>query len=326
MNERAPVILDHLASLADTTRSRILLLLDRHELTVSELCGIIQLPQSTVSRHLKALADTDWVSSRGEGTSNLYALAKELDPAARRLWTLVREQVGPSAAAEQDQRRLDAVLAERRTKSQQFFTSSAGQWNRVRDELFGDRFHLAALAGFMDPEWTVADLGCGTGEVSAAIAPFVKRVIAIDGSAAMLSAAKRRLEAFDNVDVRRGDLESLPQGSGRVDAATLMLVLHHLVAPERAIAEAARILKPGGRLVIVDMLPHDRESYRQQMGHVWLGFSEAHTKRMLDEGGFEQMKIVALTPDSTVKGPALFVATGFKHETAKSRNHETTVS
>src|SRR5260221_871989 len=104
MNTRAPAILDHLASLADTTRSRILLLLDRHELTVSELCSVMQLPQSTVSRHLKALADAGWVGARAEGTSNLYAMTRDdLDAAARRLWLLVRQQVGSSAAAAQDQ-------------------------------------------------------------------------------------------------------------------------------------------------------------------------------------------------------------------------------
>src|SRR5437762_9166502 len=111
----APVaILDHLSALADTTRSRILLLLDRHELTVTELCSVMQLPQSTVSRHLKALADAGWIAARAEGTSNLYAMTREgLDPAARRLWALVREQVGATAAAGQDQRRLQTVLAER---------------------------------------------------------------------------------------------------------------------------------------------------------------------------------------------------------------------
>ena len=105
MNARASAIHDHLASLADTTRSRILLLLDRHELTVSELCGIVQMPQSTVSRHLKALADAGWIGSRAEGTSRLYTMGRdELDASARRLWLLVREQVGPSPAAAQDLR------------------------------------------------------------------------------------------------------------------------------------------------------------------------------------------------------------------------------
>src|SRR5476651_2825570 len=107
MNNRAPAILDHLQSLADTTRSRLLLLLDRHELTVSELCGITQLPQSTVSRHLKALADAGWIAARAEGTSNLYTMRRdELDAPARRLWLLVREQVGTTAVAVQDHRRL----------------------------------------------------------------------------------------------------------------------------------------------------------------------------------------------------------------------------
>src|SRR5476649_2275461 len=322
MKSSAPAILDHLASLADTTRSRVLLLLDRHELTVSELCGIVQLPQSTVSRHLKSLADSGWVAARAEGTSNLYTMTRDdLDPAARRLWLLVREQVGSSAAAVQDQRRLQAALAERRTKSQEFFSSSAGQWDRVRDDLFGDRFHLAALAALSEGTWTVGDLGCGTGQVSAALAPFVARVIAVDASAAMLQASKKRLSNFDNIELRRGELEALPIDDGRLDAATLMLVLHHVPAPGHALAEVARTLKPGGRAIVVDMLPHDRDSYRQQMGHVWLGFSDDHVRRMLGDVGFTEIKIVALPPDAKSKGPGLFVATATtprKHETTKT--------
>jgi len=311
MNGRPAAIHDHLASLADTTRSRILLLLDRHELTVSELCGIVQLPQSTVSRHLKALADGDWVAARAEGTSNLYTMTRDdLDPSARRLWLLVREQVGSSPAAVQDQRRLQAALAERRTKSQEFFSSSARQWDRVRDDLFGDRFHLAALAALAESRWTVGDLGCGTGQVSAAMAPFVAQVIAVDASAAMLQAAKKRLNRFDNIELRRGELEGLPIDDGRLDAATSMLVLHHVPEPERALGEIARVLKPGGRAIIVDMQPHDRDSYRQQMGHVWLGFSDEHVRRLFREAGFEDIRIVSLPPDAKAKGPGLFVATG----------------
>src|SRR3954465_10132490 len=118
MNTRTVEIFDHLASLGDPTRTRTLLLLDGHELTVSELCGIMQLPQSTVSRHLKALSDASWGAARAEGPSHLYSLPRDdLDAAARRLWTLVREQVGGAAASAQDQRRLAAALAERRTKS-----------------------------------------------------------------------------------------------------------------------------------------------------------------------------------------------------------------
>jgi ArsR family transcriptional regulator len=313
MNAKAPAILDHLTSLADTTRSRILLLLDRHELTVGELCQIVQLPQSTVSRHLKALADADWIGSRSEGTSRLYTMTRDdLEPAARRLWLLVREQVGSTPAAAQDQRRLHAALAARRTKSQEFFSSSAGQWDRVRDELFGDRFHLSALTAFLDSSWTIGDLGCGTGQVSAALAPFVAHVIGVDGSTAMLQAARKRLADLENVDLRRGELESLPIEDAQLDAATLMLVLHHLPEPERALSEALRVLKPGGRLLIVDMLPHDREHYRQQLGHVWLGFSDEQMRRMLEAIGFAGIKHTPLTPDEAAKGPGLFVVSAVK--------------
>jgi ArsR family transcriptional regulator len=317
MNGRSPAILNHLSALADTTRSRILLLLDRHELTVTELCAVLQLPQSTVSRHLKALADSAWIAARAEGTSRLYTMTRdEPDAVARRLWQLVREQVGSTSAAAQDQRRLQAAVAERRTKSQEFFSSSAGQWDRLRDELFGDRFHLAAFAALAGADWVVGDLGCGTGQVTAALAPFVARVVGVDASAAMLEAARERLHGFDNVDLRRGDLEALPIDAAMLDAATLMLVLHHVPEPQQALDEMARVVKPGGRVVVVDMLPHDRESYRHQMGHVWLGFSDDHVRRMLREAGFGETRIVPLSPDARAKGPGLFVATG-----RKQRNH-----
>ena len=315
MSRTAPAIHDHLASLADTTRSRLLLLLDRHELTVSELCGIMQLPQSTVSRHLKALADGGWVSARADGTSHLYTMTRqELDAPARRLWSLVRDHAGPAPAAAQDHRRLQATLAERRTKSQEFFSSTAGQWDRLRDELYGERFHLGALAAFAQSSWVLGDLGCGTGETSAVLAPFVKQVIAVDASAQMLQAARKRLQSFDNVELRRGDLEALPIDEAKLDAATLMLVLHYVPEPARAVNEVARVLKPGGRLLLVDMLPHDRDSYRQQMGHVWLGFAEDQVDRMFKDAGLENVRIVPLVPDARAKGPGLFVATGEKGE------------
>ncbi len=322
-------LLDHLSTLADTTRDRLLLLLERHELTVGELCSTVQLPQSTVSRHLKALSDSGWVIARAEGTSHLYSMramtrgsaapgrsgsngTARLDSVAQRLWMLVREDVHASPPALQDQRRLQRVLATRRTRSQQFFASSAGEWDRLREELFGDTFHLAALAAFIDPEWTVGDLGCGTGQVSAALSPLVARVVAVDESAAMLGAATTRLAGTTNVDIRRGDVEALPVEDGWLDAATLILVLHHVPEPGRALAEVARVLKPGGLLLIVDMLPHERESYRQQMGHVWLGFSDEHIRTIVSGAGLDMTRVVPLDLDAHAKGPGLFVGTARK--------------
>ena len=119
---------------------RMLLPLERHELTVSEFCSVLQLPQSTVSRHLKTLADDGWVVSRRDGTSRFYGMALEgLDPGARQLWPVIREQLGTSNGTDQDERRLQSVLRRRRSKSEAFFSSASGQWDRLRVELFGER-------------------------------------------------------------------------------------------------------------------------------------------------------------------------------------------
>jgi ArsR family transcriptional regulator len=131
----AAPILDHMAALADPIRCRILLPLERHELTVNEICSILQLPQSTVSRHLKTLADDGWVVSRRDGTSRFYGMTvQDLDPGAQRLWPLIREQIAGTNGAEQDERRLKSVLARRRSKSEEFFASASGQWDHLRAE------------------------------------------------------------------------------------------------------------------------------------------------------------------------------------------------
>jgi ArsR family transcriptional regulator len=234
------------------------------------------------------------------------------DPAARRLWLLLREQVTATSGADQDARRAKTVVARRPTASQQFFESAAGRWDKLRGDLFGHASHLQALAGLLNDEWVVGDLGSGTGQMAAAIAPFVARVIAVDRSADMLQAARRRVREWPNVEVRRGDLEALPVEDATLDAATLILVLHHVPDPAAVLSDVARVLKPGGRLLIADMLPHDHEEYRQQMGHVWLGFANDQMRRLLGAAGFDRTRIVPMTPNPESKGPALFVATGVR--------------
>lgn len=284
-------------------------MLEGRELTVSELCKVLQLPQSTVSRHLKVLADGEWVSSRRDGTSRFYITAfADRGGSMRKLWLAIREHVSAAPGADHDARRLKEVLETRRTKSQEFFATSASEWDRLRDELFGRNFSVRAMFGFFDPNMAIGDLGCGTGQVSACVAPFVRQVIAVDASGEMLQSARRRLQKVDNVVIRRGDLEALPIEEAELDAASLVLVLHHLPQPGLALREAARVLKPRGRLVIVDMMPHDREEYKQQMGHVWLGFSEERITAELHDAGFEHVRVRPLPPEREAKGPALFVA------------------
>ena len=306
-------ILDHMSALADPTRCRVLLLLEKRELTVSELCAVLQMPQSSVSRHLKTLAEDDWVASRRDGTSRFYSMPlDDLDSGAGRLWPLIREDVAETAAAGRDDRRLRSVLARRRSKSQEFFATAAGGWDRLRSELFGDSFFLWAVLGLIDPTLEVADLGCGTGQLSETIAPHVWRVVAVDGSADMLDAARTRLHGLPNVDIRQGDLEALPLETEALDAAMLSLVLHYSPDPARALAEVARVLRPGGRLLIVDMLPHERQEYQQQMGHVWLGFSDKQISRVVAGAGFLDVRVRPLPVDPDARGPALFAAVATK--------------
>ena len=137
---------------------------------------------------------------------------------------------------------------------------------------------------------------------------FVARVIAVDGSPAMLEAARARLAGTPNVEVREGELESLPIEPGTLDAAVAFLVLHYVAEPADALAEAARALKPGGRLLVVDMMPHDREEYRQAMGHVWQGFEAERLGGWMADAGLTAFRYVPLPPDPAAKGPTLFAA------------------
>jgi ArsR family transcriptional regulator len=259
-----------------------------------------------------------WVEARAEGTSRHYRLASDsLDPASRRLWNIVRDEVLRTSAADHDARRTQAVLAERSTRSQQFFSTSAGQWDRMRLELFGRRADIALL-GLLDESWTVADLGCGTGAIAQSVAPFVKRVIAVDESSAMLSAAKKRLHGLDNVDIRSGRLEALPLDDGEVDVALLFLVLHYVADPAKVLGEATRVLRAGGRLLVLDMMPHDRQDLRQTMGHLWQGFDRATLGGWMDAAGLEGFRYSELPADPEAKGPTLFVASG-KRSAAASK-------
>jgi len=309
-----PGIHARLGGLADATRTRLLLLLARHELSVNELCAVVQLPQSTVSRHLKVLVDDGWLATRAEGPSRYYRMTPRLDGTARRLWQLVREGLAADAEAAQDEARALQVLKQRSRRSQEFFSTSASQWDAVRSELFGAQGGMPGLLALLDERWTIGDLGCGTGVLSATLAPHVARVIAVDESKAMLAAARRRMADVANVELRAGELEALPLDDGELDAAVLSLVLHYVPEPALALGEAARVLKAGGRLVVVDMMAHGRAEYREQMGHVWQGFGEEQLRGWLKDAGFAGVRWVPLPADAQAKGPLLFACASRKGE------------
>lgn len=317
------LLVERLAAVSDAVRLRLLRVLEREELSVGELARVVQLPQSTVSRHLKILGENGWVVSRSEGTSTLYRLVlDDLPPENRPLWLAVREQMSKGTDGEsggegsleiaEDERRLRAVIEERRTDTKSFFGRVAGEWDHVRGDLFGDSATLKAMLPLLPRHWVVADLGCGTGNAAELLAPCVSRVIAVDQSQPMLDAAQKRLSDHTNIDFVRGDLEKLPIKTGSVDAAVCMLVLHHVPDPSLVCAELARILKPTGTCLIVDMIEHDRAAYKHTMGHRWLGFGVPQMVRWLTSAGLSDVKLQALPSDTEAKGPGLFACRATK--------------
>jgi ubiquinone/menaquinone biosynthesis C-methylase UbiE len=303
-----PDIHERLGALADTTRTRLLLLLARHELSVNELCSSLQLPQSTVSRHLKVLSDDGWLATRAEGPSRYYSMTAQLDGTARRLWQVVREEIGEQPESGQDEARAQEALRQRRTRSQEFFSSAADQWDAMRTGLFGARAGMEGLLALLSEDLVVGDLGCGTGTIAEELARYVGRVVAVDESESMLKSARTRLRGHDNVELRSGQLEALPVADGELDAAVMSLVLQYVPDPARALAEARRVLKDGGRLVVVDLMAHGRAEYRERLGHLWQGFTEAQLRGWLEDSGFAAVRWHPLTPDAEARGPMLFAA------------------
>jgi ArsR family transcriptional regulator len=261
------------------------------------------------------LADQKWVRGRRQGTNHLYrTILDELEAGARRLWLLARDQTDAWPAVKQDRLRLDRLLAAKQGEGQAFFAGAAGEWDRLRGELYGRHFSDAAMLALLPADTIVADLGCGTGQVIAQLAPFVKQVIGIDNSPAMLKAARKRLATSENVDLRKGDLSAVPIDDKSCDAAMLILALTYVADPAAVLSEMSRILKPGGRAVIVDLLPHDREDFRRQLGQTRLGFDAKELEQLLSHAGFSptQTKIRPLPPEPNAKGPALCLATAVR--------------
>lgn len=304
------MMLDDLTLLSDATRVRILRLVEREELGVGELVHILQLPQSTVSRHLKALSTAEWIQKRTVGTSSLVCLdTEQLQQTRKALWLLVRDTTADAPTSQQDLQRMNSLLSQRQLDSRAFFGAVGSRWGEVRRDLFGEQFLMPTLMALVEPTVVVADLGCGAGDMTALLAPNVSRVIAIDHEAVMLDIASARLSDFDNVTLSLGDLTSLPIEDDAVDIALVMLVLHHVSEVDAALQEVRRILKPGGRLVLLDMTQHDRESYQFRMGHVHLGFEREALESSAIKAHLTPERYHLVPADPDARGPGLFVAT-----------------
>ncbi len=307
---------DMLGQLSDPIRLRMMRVLCAHELSVGELIRVVQIPQSSGSRHLKLLAEGGWVIRRSVGPATFYrVLLDELPETMRGIWLAIRDGLDDHADARGDDQRVRSVLSDRVSDSSVFFGEHAGEWDGLRSDLFGRYFTDRALLSLIDPRWRVADLGCGTGNCTELLSPWVERVVAVDRSREMLAGASARLDnsgvRSDHVDFVVGELDGLPMESGSVDAAVCMLVLHHLEQPVDALREMHRVLtneRGGGVALIVDMCEHTNDEFRRSMGHTHMGFSEGEMTGFLEDAGFGGVRFHPLRPDVSTSGPPLFAA------------------
>lgn len=305
-----PSIVKILRAAADPNRLRILLLLQEEELSVAELQEILVMGQSTISTHLSQLKQAGLAEDRRTGKSSLYRLTMESAVGiVAELLVLARHEI-PEAAA--DQAVMRRVVKKRQDKMRAFFDSVAGRMGR--DYVPGKSWKSLAEAFLrLLPPLTIADLGAGEGSFSLLLARGAARVIAVDASSKMLEVGREQAQSngIENVEFRLGDMEELPIDDESVDLAFFSQSLHHAVHPERAIREAARILRPGGRIVILDLARHRFEEARELYADEWLGFSESDIETMLLSAGFieAQASAVDKEPEAPQFQTLLAVAT-----------------
>ncbi len=306
-------------ALADSTRQRILQVLVRQELCVFELVEVLGQPQSTVSRHLKVLGQADLIVDRRQGTTTTYSSANVSEngdgsdsDVRGRLLEWLRDQPLPRVVG----RRLDALVHQRRVRSDAFFEQVGHRWDQMRMDCFGPAFPMEALSVLLPGEWAVADIGVGTGYLLPLLAARFRKVIAVDPVPAMLEIARSRpdLPEAGVIDFRAGDLSNLPIEDGGVDLALAMLVLHHVPSPPDALKELHRVASPGGRVLIVEQAAHQCEEFFDRMQDRWWGFDPEELGRQLGEAGFREIRHEVLasaepTNAGAPEAPELFVLT-----------------
>jgi ArsR family transcriptional regulator len=263
-------------ALGDPTRLRILAAVAEEELTVGEIREVVGSVQSAVSRNLAILRDAGFVADRREGTNVYFSLRRDMDEAARRLFDSAAPRFADLPEAKEDRRRLRRCLERRARRSRGYFESVAGDWERIRKSCFDDRLGSVALEKLVPRGLIVADIGCGTGSLTFELARVAKNVVGIDLSPEMLKRAQSlaRERGVKNVEFRRGDAERIPLDVSSVDAAFCVMVLHFLKDPARAVRELVGITRPGGPVVLLDLVPHQQEWMRDEMAHRWLGFDQ----------------------------------------------------
>jgi ArsR family transcriptional regulator len=299
--------------LSDDTRVRILALLEREELAVQELMAVLGMAQSRVSRHLAILREAGLLRDRRDGTFVYYRFPAPGPGPWREVWEIVRREQQADPAAERDAAALARVLAGRAARTRSWFDSVGAEWDALRKVFNDDALRARALARLVPPGLVVCDVGTGTGVLALELARLGAQVIGIDPSERMLEAARAKLAAagVGGVDLRHGDAAALPLADASVDAAFAHMVLRYLPSPADALAEMARVVKPGGVVVAADFVEHDREWMREELAVQWLGFPLDEVREWLERAGLGEVRVEREEPSDLGRElPATFLASG----------------
>jgi ubiquinone/menaquinone biosynthesis C-methylase UbiE/DNA-binding transcriptional ArsR family regulator len=287
--------------LSDETRLRILRLCDGEELNVHELTHILGMAQPRVSNHLRLLKDAGLLYNRREGTWAYYRMPggadSPLPEATTKIWTETKAWMKSGALHPGDLERRAETLRTRNAPAKKYFDAVGADWDNVSVRLLDEPMReRALLTGLPPSDKTVADIGAGTGQSFSVLAPLVGKLIAIEPSDKMRLEAQRRIgeHGWTNIEIREGSLEDLPLGDGETDAAFCNMVLHHSPRPAAAIAEAARGLKPGGKLTICDFASHSADWMRDALADFWLGFDPETLANWMQRAGLENIRTTQL--------------------------------
>ena len=299
------MLLTALKAVAESTRLTIVVVLSRGELSVNELAHVLGQSQPRVSRHLRLLVEAQVLERNQEGANALYGLARSGTAAklAEHVLTLV-DTATPEL--EQALARLQRLQDERDREAAAYFERLAEDWDAFRDRVVGESVVEARIVDLLEaaPVNDLLDLGTGTGRILEVAAPYTRNGLGIDLSTEMLRIARAKLQSqgLSHCQVRKGDVNALNVPAGSADVAVLHHVLHFLDHPDRAIAEAARTLRPGGRLIVVDFAPHQSDVLRTQHAHRRMGFSDAEVERWCHDADLVDVRVEHLdaSPDVVV--------------------------
>jgi ubiquinone/menaquinone biosynthesis C-methylase UbiE len=280
-----------LKALADPLRLRILAAVAEEELTVGEVQEVVESVQSSVSRNLAILREAGFVQDRKEGTSVYFSARQPMLEPAREVFRSLQSRLADVPEVKRDQVRLAETKRRRLQRSRSYFESVAGDWERIRRSYFDDRVTSLAIEKLLPRNLTLADIGCGTGSLTFELARFADKVIGVDLSQEMLRRARAGAteRTLENVEFRQGDVLKLPLDAHSVDAAFCVMVLHFLPDPERAVSGLCRIVRPGGSVILVDLIEHKQEWMREQMAHRRLGFDRAAIEKWFHNAGAESV-------------------------------------